>query len=86
MRICWTQPSGHRPPLSRSKQNGSAGDCPFQKADDLNETGLIGDYLTPVTTTLGNLEAKRTSVNPNAAALVVHLLFEAGSDQGIELE
>ena len=39
----------------------------IQKADDLNETGLIGDYLTPVTTTLGNLEAKRTSVNPNAA-------------------
>lgn len=54
----------------------------IQKADDLNETGLIGDYLTPVTTTLGNLEAKRTSVNPNAAALVVHLLFEAGVRPG----
>lgn len=55
---------------------------PMQKADDLNETGLIGDYLTPITTTLGNLEAKRTSVNPNAAALVVHLLFEAGVRPG----
>ena len=50
----------------------------IQKADDLNETGMIGDYFTSITTTLGNLEAKRTSVNANAAALVVHLLYDAG--------
>lgn len=55
---------------------------PVQKADDLNETGLIGDYFTSITTTLGNLEAKRTSINPNAAALVVRLLHEAGVRPG----
>lgn len=31
---------------------------------------------------LGNLEAKRTSTNPNAAALVVHLLYQAGVRPG----
>lgn len=54
----------------------------IQKADDLNETGMIGDYFTSITTTLGNLEAKRTSVNSNAAALVVHLLYDAGVSPG----
>ncbi|MEA4932535.1 MAG: poly-gamma-glutamate system protein [Lawsonibacter sp.] len=49
---------------------------------DPNRTGLIGDFFTPITTTLGNLEAKRTSTNPNAAALVVHLLYEAGVRPG----
>ena len=54
----------------------------IQKSDDLNETGLIGDYFPSITTTLGNLEAKRTSVNPNAAALVVRLLYDAGVRPG----
>lgn len=49
---------------------------------DPNQTGLIGDFFTPITTTLGNLEAKRTSTNPNAAALVVHLLYQAGVRPG----
>lgn len=54
----------------------------IHNADDPNETGLIGDYLTSITTTLGDLEAKRTSVNPNAAALVVRLLYDAGVRPG----
>ena len=38
---------------------------------DPNRTGLIGDEFTELTTTLGNLSAKRTSTNPDFAALMV---------------
>ena len=55
---------------------------PILQSDDPNETGLIGASFTPITTTLGNLEAKRSSVNPNAAALVVHMLYDAGVRPG----
>ena len=63
-------------------------DCPergggaaFNK-DDLNRTGLIGLERSPLTTSLGNLEAKRTSTNPNFAGLVVHLLKKVGVERG----
>ncbi|HEK86787.1 MAG: poly-gamma-glutamate system protein [Candidatus Saccharicenans sp.] len=49
---------------------------------DLNKTGLIGLEHSPLTTTLGNLEAKRTTTNPNMAALLVHLLEKAGVKEG----
>jgi len=45
---------------------------------DINGTGLIGLDNSPITTTLGSLEAKRTTTNPNMGALVVQLFFEAG--------
>jgi len=38
---------------------------------DPNQTGIIGREYTQLTTTLGNLEAKRTSTNPAFAALLV---------------
>jgi len=49
---------------------------------DPNRTGLIGPELTGIATTLGNLEAKRTTTNPNFAAVVVHLLEKAGISAG----
>ena len=49
---------------------------------DINNTGLIGLENSPITTTLGSLEAKRTTTNPNMGALVVHLLHEAGVREG----
>lgn len=49
---------------------------------DINGTGLIGLENSPITTTLGSLEAKRTTTNPNMGALVVHLLHEAGVREG----
>jgi poly-gamma-glutamate system protein len=49
---------------------------------DPNQTGLIGSESSPIATTLGNLEAKRTTTNPNFAALVVRLLDEAGVSPG----
>ena len=50
--------------------------------DDPNATGLIGAEFTAITTTLGPLEAKRTSTNPAFAAVVVEMLAEAGVRRG----
>ena len=49
---------------------------------DVNQTGLIGLEYSPLTTSIGSLEAKRTTTNPNFAALVVFLLKEAGVKKG----
>lgn len=49
---------------------------------DINRTGLIGIRLSPITTSLGNLEAKRTTTNPNFAGLLVYLLREGGVKDG----
>jgi poly-gamma-glutamate system protein len=49
---------------------------------DVNLTGLIGVELSPLTTSLGNLEAKRTTANPNFAGLIVSLFNEAGVKKG----
>lgn len=50
--------------------------------DDIHETGLIGQSYTLITTTLGAVEAKRTTANSDMAALVVELLDEAGIQPG----
>ena len=57
-------------------------DLVLDSKSDPNRTGLIGLEFSPLTTTLGNLEAKRTTTNPNFAALVVFLLQEAGVEKG----
>ena len=49
---------------------------------DPNETGLIGEQFTVITTDQGDLEAKLTTTNPNWAAVVVHLLKRAGVKKG----
>ena len=49
---------------------------------DPNRTGLIGPSHSSVTTTKGNLEAKRTTTNPNMAGLIVYLLTKAGVQKG----
>ncbi len=50
--------------------------------EDLHGTGMIGEPYTGITTTNGALEAKRTTANPDMAALVVQLLEEAGIGPG----
>jgi poly-gamma-glutamate system protein len=45
---------------------------------DVNATGLIGLEFSPITTSVGNLGSKRTTINPNIAALVAFLLRKAG--------
>ncbi len=49
---------------------------------DLNNTYLIGPDYTELTTTLGNLEAKRTSLDPNFAAAMVRYYQQAGLKKG----
>ncbi len=55
---------------------------PVDPETDLNETGMIGEEYTELTTTLGSLEAKRTSLNPQFASLLVWQLHEAGVRPG----
>jgi len=45
-------------------------------------SGLIGSFVSPVTTDAGDLEAKQTSINPNFAAVTVELLREANVKEG----
>ncbi len=54
----------------------------FDNAIDPNHTGLIGVEDSDITTTLGNLEAKRTTTNPNVAGVIVQLLEDAGVAAG----
>ena len=54
----------------------------IDEALDPNRTGLIGPEYTELFTTLGHLEAKRTTTNPDLAALMGHLLGRAGVAPG----
>ena len=47
-----------------------------------SQPALIGLEFSEITTSIGWLEAKRTSLNPNFAALIVLLFKEAGVKQG----
>ncbi|MBN1940466.1 MAG: poly-gamma-glutamate system protein [Candidatus Aminicenantes bacterium] len=59
-------------------ENGPAIDARF----DLNRTGLVGMETSPITTSLGHLEAKRTTTNPQFAGAVVRMFREAGLKPG----
>ncbi len=50
--------------------------------EDTHQTGMIGEAYTPITTTHGAVEAKRTTASPDMAALMVQLLGEAGIGPG----
>ncbi|MBM4372681.1 MAG: poly-gamma-glutamate system protein, partial [Deltaproteobacteria bacterium] len=54
----------------------------LDSASDPLSTGLIGLPMSEVTSNSGHLGAKRTSINPNFAAVVVHLLDRAGVEPG----
>lgn len=55
---------------------------PFDLDADANQTGLIGLKDSILTTSLGQLEAKRTTTNPELAGLIVYLLAKAGVREG----
>lgn len=57
-------------------------DLVLDKENDPNQTSLIGLGDSPLSTSLGNLEAKRTTTNPNFAGLIVFLLRKAGVQRG----
>jgi poly-gamma-glutamate system protein len=49
--------------------------------NDPNQTALIGQEYTMITTDVGNVESKLSATNPNFAAVIVQLLKEAGLDE-----
>lgn len=49
---------------------------------DVCQTGMLGEEFNGITTTMGSLEAKRTTADPNMAALVVRMLADAGIKEG----
>lgn len=55
---------------------------PIDPQLDPNRTGLIGEEFTEMTTSVGNLDAKRTSTNPAFAALMVRYFHAAGLKAG----
>lgn len=55
---------------------------PIDKTIDINSTGLIGYEFSEITTSNGDLEAKRTTSNADFAALMVLLLKKAGLTEG----
>lgn len=52
------------------------------EAEDLNKTGLLGPEFTELTSTPGNVDAKRTSLDPNFAAAMVGYYYKAGLKKG----
>ncbi|HPI85940.1 MAG TPA: poly-gamma-glutamate system protein [Bacteroidales bacterium] len=50
--------------------------------NDPNQTALIGQEYTMITTDQGNVESKLSATNPNFAAVIVQLLKEAGLEEG----
>lgn len=64
------------------KDRRVSGGIPVDPRTDPNGTGLIGLEGSAITTSLGSLEAKRTTTNPNFAGLVVALLHEGGVRKG----
>lgn len=55
---------------------------PMDPRNDPNQTGLIGEQFTPITTDRGVLKAKLTVTNPNFAAAVVDMLKRARVRRG----
>ena len=50
--------------------------------DDTERTGLVGEEMSPLITTLGSLSAKRAAANPAFAALAADLFRRAGVREG----
>lgn len=49
---------------------------------DKTASGLVGTEWSGITTTLGSVESKRTTVNPDFAALLARLFLESGLKKG----
>jgi poly-gamma-glutamate system protein len=58
------------------------GNIPIDSINDPAESGLIGNVSSFITTGIGDLESKRTSVNPNWSAVIINYLKQAGVRPG----
>lgn len=68
--------------LAAVARRAASGHSAPAEAIDPNRTGLIGREADELMTSLGSLEAKRTTTNPNFAGLLVYLLCRAGVAPG----
>jgi len=55
---------------------------PLDPMTDPNQTGIIGYEYSDITSTPGELEAKRTTTNPDMAALMISFFKELGLTRG----
>jgi len=55
---------------------------PIDLENDPAHTGLVGFPISPITSNSGDLEAKQTTINPNFASVVAHLLKKGGVEKG----
>lgn len=55
---------------------------PINPENDPQRSGMIGVSSSEVTTTIGGLQSKQTSINPNWGAVAVKLLGDAGVEEG----
>lgn len=53
----------------------------IEEVNDPNQTALIGQEYTQITTDRGYIDAKLSSLNPNLAAVIVQYLKDAGLEQ-----
>ena len=60
----------------------AAAGVPIDPLSDINRTGLIGVENSSITTSLGKLEGKRTTANPQFAGAAVRMFREAGLRRG----
>ena len=49
------------------------------------KTGMIGAEYTAITTTIGNLDSKKTSLDPNFAAVYINMFHELSLKEGDEI-
>ena len=68
--------------LEAIKEERLKRNIPLDVGLDPNQTGIIGKEYTQLTTTLGNLDAKRTSTNPAFAALLMKYFKEVNLKKG----
>ena len=54
----------------------------IDEVNDPNQTALIGQEFTQITTDRGYIEAKLSSTNPNFAAIIIQLLKDAEVEEG----
>jgi len=54
----------------------------LDRALDPNDTGIVGEEFTPLTTSLGDVKAKRTAANPAFASVVAAYYERAGLGPG----
>jgi poly-gamma-glutamate system protein len=55
---------------------------PLDRALDPNQTGIVGDEFTPLTTSVGDVAAKRTAANPAFAGVVTAYFERVGLAPG----